>query len=271
MLTFYFVKNVLSLVRLGDIAPDFVQDSQLGPIHLHEYLGNSWGVLFSHPGDFTPVCTTELGTVASLSAEFKRRNTIPIGLSVDSVEDHIEWIEDIEDIRNTTVDFPILADVDHKVSRLYDMIHPEELATQTVRSVFIIDPKKKVRLTLTYPAAVGRNFDELLRSIDAIQLGDKYGIATPADWRPGEDVLLSPDCITEQAAKRLNQNVDVKRPYYRVTPDPSLNPSAGVRPEVDPVPEEDIQQKFINVFLEKALTLIGEAGFDDIVIPTGYQ
>src|SRR3954463_13648146 len=177
-------------IRLGDIAPDFEQESSEGRISFHEWLGDSWGVLFSHPADFTPVCTTELGLTAKLKDEFAKRNVKAIALSVDSVESHKKWIGDINETQDTQVNFPIIADGDRKVSTLYDMIHPEANATLTVRSLFVIDPKKKVRLIITYPASTGRNFDEVLRVIDALQLTDGYTVATPANWREGDDVII---------------------------------------------------------------------------------
>jgi alkyl hydroperoxide reductase subunit AhpC len=174
-------------LRLGDTAPDFEQDSSIGKIKFHEWAGNSWVVLFSHPADFTPVCTTELGLTAKLKPEFDKRNVKAIALSVDPVASHQSWIGDIEQTQKTVVDFPIIADADKKVSVLYDMIHPEQSATATVRSLFIIDPQKKVRLTFTYPMSCGRNFDEVLRVIDSLQLTDTYAVATPGNWRDGDD------------------------------------------------------------------------------------
>lgn len=205
-------------LQLGDIAPDFVQDSTVGPLSLHEYLGDSWGVLFSHPKDYTPVCTTELGTVAKLKAEFDKRNVKVIALSVDGVESHKGWVADINDTQNTTVNFPILADHDKKVSELYGMIHPKSLDSLTVRTVFIIDPKKKIRLTLTYPASTGRNFPELLRVIDSLQLTDSHSVATPANWNKGDDVVIVPS-IQDPAvlAEKFPQGFQVIRPYLRMT------------------------------------------------------
>ena len=179
-------------LRLGDVAPDFEQDSSVGRIRFHEWLGNNWGVLFSHPADFTPVCTTELGYTAKLSNEFAERDVKVIALSVDGSASHNTWIADINDSQNATVNFPILADEDRKVSTLYDMIHPNANATLTVRSVFIIDPAKKVRLMITYPASTGRNFDEILRVIDSLQLTVKYSVATPVNWQAGDDVIIAP-------------------------------------------------------------------------------
>ncbi|MGU2445847.1 peroxiredoxin, partial [Burkholderia cenocepacia] len=179
-------------LRLGDIAPDFEQESSLGTIKFHEWLGNSWGVLFSHPADYTPVCTTELGLTSKLKGEFEKRNVKVIALSVDGVESHKGWINDINETQSTVVGFPIIADADRKVSQLYDMIHPNANETLTVRSLFVIDPNKKVRLTITYPASTGRNFDEVLRVIDSLQLTDNYKVATPGNWKDGDDVVIVP-------------------------------------------------------------------------------
>lgn len=189
-------------LKLGDTAPDFEQQSTGGLIRFHEWLGDSWAVLFSHPADFTPVCTTELGLTAKLKEAFGKRNVKVIALSVDPVESHQRWVDDINDTQNTRVNFPILADADRKVSELYDMIHPNANATQTVRSVFIIDPAKKIRLTLTYPASTGRNFDELLRVIDSLQLTEEHLVATPANWRQGEDVVIVPSLQDEDEIRR---------------------------------------------------------------------
>ena len=208
-------------IRLGDIAPDFEQDSSEGRISFHEWLGNSWGVLFSHPADFTPVCTTELGMTAKLKDEFAKRNTKVIALSVDPVDSHKKWIEDINDTQKTKVNFPIIADADRKVSLLYDMIHPNASATQTVRSVFIIDPAKKVRLTLTYPASTGRNFDEILRVIDSIQLTEYNQVATPVNWKNGEDVVIVPALQDPEVIKqKFPKGYKALRPYLRMTPQP---------------------------------------------------
>ena len=182
----------MATLRLGDTAPDFTQDSSEGPIRFHEWAGDSWVVLFSHPADFTPVCTTELGKTAALGGEFAKRGVKPIAISVDPADKHRQWIPDINETQNTTVNFPILADADRKVSELYDLIHPNASATATVRSVFFIDPKKTIRATLTYPASTGRNFDELLRVIDSLQLTDSHKVATPADWKDGDDVEFHP-------------------------------------------------------------------------------
>jgi thioredoxin-dependent peroxiredoxin len=209
-------------LRLGDTAPDFVQDSTEGTIHFHEWAGNSWVVLFSHPADFTPVCTTELGKTAALGGEFKKRNVKPIAVSVDPVDQHRSWVKDIDETQNCSVDFPIIADPDKKVATLYDMIHPNSLANATVRSVFIIDPKKVIRTTLTYPASTGRNFDEILRVIDSLQLTDSHKVATPANWKPGDDVVIAPS-ITDpkELAERFPKGFKTVKPYLRLTPQPN--------------------------------------------------
>jgi thioredoxin-dependent peroxiredoxin len=209
-------------LRLGDTAPDFVQDSTEGTIHFHEWAGNSWVVLFSHPADFTPVCTTELGKTAALGGEFKKRNVKPIAVSVDPVDQHRSWVKDIDETQNCSVDFPIIADPDKKVATLYDMIHPNSLANATVRSVFIIDPKKVIRTTLTYPASTGRNFDEILRVIDSLQLTDNHKVATPANWKPGDDVVIAPS-ITDpkELAERFPKGFKTVKPYLRLTPQPN--------------------------------------------------
>jgi alkyl hydroperoxide reductase subunit AhpC len=208
-------------LRLGDIAPDFEQDSTAGRIRFHEWLGSSWGVLFSHPADFTPVCTTELGYTAKLGQEFARRNVKVLALSVDGVESHKTWVKDIDETQNTRVEFPILADADRKVSTLYDMIHPNANATLTVRSVFVIDPAKKVRLTITYPASTGRNFDEILRVIDSLQLTDGYSVATPVNWKAGEDVIIVPSLQDPEVIKqKFPKGYRAVKPYLRYTPQP---------------------------------------------------
>ncbi|NNJ74972.1 MAG: peroxiredoxin, partial [Anderseniella sp.] len=184
-------------LRIGQIAPNFKADTTNGPIDFHEFIGTSWVFFFSHPADFTPVCTTEMGRTSQLDAEFKKRNVKSVGLSTDTVDEHNKWIADVNDTQHTTLQFPIIADPDLKISRLYEMIHPSESETAAVRSVFIIDPDKKIRLTMTYPVAVGRNFDEILRVIDALQTGDKASIATPADWRPGDKVIIPPSISNE--------------------------------------------------------------------------
>jgi alkyl hydroperoxide reductase subunit AhpC len=212
----------MSTLRLGDTAPDFEQDSSIGKIKFHEFLGNSWGVLFSHPADFTPVCTTELGYTAKLGGEFAKRNVKVLALSVDDADSHVKWIDDINDTQNTKVNFPILADKDRKVSDLYDMIHPNASTTATVRSVFIIDPAKKVRLTLTYPASTGRNFNEILRVIDSLQLTDGYSVATPVNWEDGDDVIIVPSLKDEAVLKqKFPKGYTTVRPYLRTTPQPN--------------------------------------------------
>ena len=209
-------------LRLGDIAPDIEQESSIGRIKFHEWLGDSWGVLFSHPADFTPVCTTELGLTAKLASEFEKRNVKTIALSVDSAESHVEWIKDINETQAASVGFPILADGDRKVSELYDMIHPNANETFTVRSLFVIDPKKKVRLTITYPASTGRNFDEVLRVIDSLQLTDNYQVATPGNWKHGDDVVIVPSLKDEEEIKRkFPKGYKASRPYLRMTPQPN--------------------------------------------------
>ena len=209
-------------LRLGDTAPDFEQDSSIGKIKFHEWMGDSWAVLFSHPADYTPVCTTELGLTAKLKSDFDKRNVKAIGLSVDPVEKHAGWIKDIEETQNCSVAFPIIADVDKKVAVLYDMIHPNQSETMTVRSLFVIDPKKKVRLIITYPMSTGRNFDEVLRVIDALQLTDNYTVATPGNWKDGDDVIIP---LTIQDETVLNQKFPkgykAPRPYLRITPQPN--------------------------------------------------
>ena len=205
---------------LGDEAPNFTATTTHGEINFHEWAGDSWVVLFSHPADFTPVCTTEIGRAASLSGEFEKRNTKRIVLSVDPIDDHTEWVKDVEETQSTQMDYPIIADPDQEVAKLYNMIHPNEDSTAAVRSVFIIDPNKKIRLTMTYPSAIGRNFDEILRVLDALQVSDEYGIATPVDWRKGDKVVVKPTVSTEDAKKQFG-DLEVKREYLRLTPDPS--------------------------------------------------
>lgn len=204
-------------IRIGDIAPDFTAETTNGTISFHEWIGDSWAFFFSHPADYTPVCTTEMGRTSQLMAEFSKRHCKPIGLSTDTVEEHMNWIIDVNDTQNTTLTFPIVADKDLTVAKLYGMIHPEQSETAAVRSVFIIDPNKKVRLTMTYPMSVGRNFDEILRVIDALQLGDKSKIATPADWRPGDKVIIPPSITNEAAKDIFPQGWDEIRPYLRLT------------------------------------------------------
>ncbi|MEB3175663.1 MAG: peroxiredoxin [Cyanobacteriota bacterium] len=208
-------------LQLGDVVPDFTQESSLGPISFHEWIGDSWAVLFSHPADYTPVCTTELGTVARLKPEFDKRNVKVIALSVDDVPSHQGWIGDINETQNTAVNYPILADGDRKVSDLYGMIHPNSLNNLTVRSVFIIDPQKKLRLTFTYPASTGRNFDEILRVIDSLQLTDYHQVATPANWKDGDDCVVVPSIPTEEAKAKFPKGVKEIKPYLRMTPQPN--------------------------------------------------
>jgi alkyl hydroperoxide reductase subunit AhpC len=213
----------MASLRLGDTAPDFEQVSSLGRIRFHEWLGNSWGVLFSHPADFTPVCTTELGLTAKLKEEFAKRGVKVIALSVDPVESHMKWIDDINATQHTTVNFPIIADADRKVSELYDLIHPKASATATVRSLFVIDPAKKIRLVITYPASTGRNFDEILRVIDSLQLTDNYSVATPGNWKQGEEVVIVPSVQDPEVIKqRFPRGYVAVRPYLRITPQPNL-------------------------------------------------
>ena len=208
-------------LRLGDTAPNFEQDSSEGTINFYDYLGDSWGILFSHPADYTPVCTTELGFTAKLKDEFSKRNVKAIALSVDDVESHQGWIKDINETQNTTVNFPILADKDRKVSTLYDFIHPNASETLTVRSLVIIDPNKKVRLIITYPASTGRNFHEVLRVVDYLQLTDKHKVATPANWQQGEDVVIVPSLQDEDEIKqRFPKGYTTVKPYLRLTPQP---------------------------------------------------
>ena len=207
-------------VRLGDTAPDFTADTTEGTVSFHEWLGDSWGILFSHPKDFTPVCTTELGTVAGLKNEFDKRNVKPIGLSVDSVEDHKAWAQDIEDVTGHALNYPLIADPDRKVADLYDMIPPSAADTLTVRSVFVIGPDKKVKLTLTYPASTGRNFDEILRVIDSLQLTANQSLATPANWKAGEKCVIAPSVSDEQAQERF-PGFETIKPYLRLTTPPS--------------------------------------------------
>ncbi|HVX94316.1 MAG TPA: peroxiredoxin [Polyangia bacterium] len=209
-------------LHIGSIAPDFEQDSSEGKIKFHQWLGDKWGVLFSHPADFTPVCTTELGRVAKLKGEFDKRNVKVIALSVDSATSHKGWIGDIEETQGTKMNFPILADADRKVSQLYDMIHPEADNTATVRSVFVIDPNKKIRLIITYPASTGRNFDEILRVIDSLQLTEYHSVATPVDWKDGQDVVIVPSLKDpEVMKKKFPKGWKEIKPYLRMTPQPN--------------------------------------------------
>jgi thioredoxin-dependent peroxiredoxin len=210
-------------LRLGDTVPDFTQDSSEGTINFHSWIGDSWAILFSHPKDYTPVCTTELGTVAKLKSEFDKRGVKPIALSVDDVESHKGWVCDIEETQKTTINYPILADGDKKVAELYGMIHPNSStgSTLTVRSVFIIDSNKKLRLELTYPASTGRNFDEILRVIDSLQLTDNYGVATPANWKDGDDVVIVPSISNTEADTKFPKGYNALKPYLRMTPQPN--------------------------------------------------
>ena len=200
---------------LGDIVPDFTAETTTGPISFHDWIGDDWAFFFSHPADFTPVCTTEMGRTSQLSAEFTKRGVKPIGLSTDTVEEHLKWIEDVNDTQNTTMRFPIVADADLKTAKLYEMIHPSQSETAAVRSVFIIDSDKKLRLTMTYPMSVGRNFDEILRVIDALQTGDAMGVALPANWRPGDRAIIPPTLSDVDAQKKFPQGFETIRPYLR--------------------------------------------------------
>jgi thioredoxin-dependent peroxiredoxin len=208
-------------VQLGSTAPDFSVDTTEGPIKFHEWIGSSWAVLFSHPKDFTPVCTTELGYVAKIKPEFDKRGVKVIALSVDPVDSHKKWIGDIEDTQKTKVNYPIIGDTDSKVSNLYGMIHPEAAATLTVRSVYIIDPQKKVRATIQYPPSTGRDFNEILRVIDSLQLTDNYKVATPANWKNGDDVVISTAVSDDDAKQRFPKGFRALRPYLRMTPQPN--------------------------------------------------
>jgi len=209
-------------LRLGDIAPNFQVQSTAGDIDMYEYFGDGWGILFSHPADYTPVCTTELGRTASLQEEFRKRNTKVLAVSVDPLDKHLGWVKDINETQHVTVDFPILADPDRVVATLYGMIHPNASENFTVRSLFIIGPDKKVKLTITYPASTGRNFNEVLRVLDSLQLTAHYSVATPADWKEGEDVIVVPAVSTEDAIKKFPKGVTVVKPYLRYTPQPDL-------------------------------------------------
>jgi peroxiredoxin (alkyl hydroperoxide reductase subunit C) len=203
-------------LHIGDTAPDFSVDTTIGPISLHDWAGDSWVFFFSHPADFTPVCTTEMGMTARLAAEFDKRNCKPLGLSTDTVEEHLSWVKDVDETQGVTLTFPIVADPDLEIAKLYDMIHPDQSETAAVRSVFIIDPAKKIRLTMTYPMSVGRNFDEILRVIDSLQLADRLKIATPADWRPGDKVIIPPSVDTATAQERFPQGFETIKPYLRM-------------------------------------------------------
>ena len=207
-------------IRLGDIAPDFEADTTQGKVNFHDWKKDSWAVLFSHPKDFTPVCTTELGYTAKLKKEFEKRNVKVIGLSVDPVDSHVKWEKDIEETQGQAVNFPMIGDPDRSVATLYDMIHPNANDTMTVRSVFVVDPNNKVRLTITYPAATGRNFDEILRVIDSLQLTDKHKVATPVNWKPGDDVIIGSAVSNDDAKKLFPGGWEEKKPYLRVVKQP---------------------------------------------------
>jgi peroxiredoxin len=213
----------MAALRLGDEAPNFIAQTTEGEINFHNWLGEDWGILFSHPADYTPVCTTELGTVSKYTNEFNKRNVKVAALSVDDLESHHGWIKDINETQNTTVNFPIIADEDRKVSELYDMIHPNADNQLTVRSVFVIAPDKKIKLTITYPASTGRNFDELLRVIDSLQLTAYHKVATPANWNPGEDCVIVPSVANEEIAELFPKGYKEIKPYLRMTPQPNLN------------------------------------------------
>ena len=208
-------------VRLGDEAPDFQAETTEGPISFHDWIGDKWAILFSHPADFTPVCTTELGAVANINLEFKKRGVQVAAVSVDHLESHKGWIQDINETQNTTVNFPIIADPERHVANLYDMIHPNAIDNQTVRSVFVIGPDKKIKLTLTYPASTGRNFDELLRVIDSLPLTANYSVATPANWKDGEDCIITPAVSDDDAQKKFPKGFTAVKPYLRITPQPN--------------------------------------------------
>jgi len=208
-------------LRLGDVAPDFTAETTEGPISFHEWIGNNWAVLFSHPKDFTPVCTTELGEASRLKPEFEKRNVKVVGLSVDQTESHKRWAEDIRETQGTALNFPVIADPDHKVAELYDMIHPEVSDVFTVRSVFVIGPDKKVKLMITYPASTGRNFDEILRVIDSLQLTAGYSVATPVNWKDGDDVIIVPSLSDEAAKEKFPGGWKTLKPYLRVVPQPN--------------------------------------------------
>lgn len=208
-------------LRLGDVAPNFKAPTTQGDIDFHEWIGDRWAVLYSHPSDFTPVCTTEIGRTANLKAEFDKRNTKPIVVSVDDVDSHHKWIDDVNETQNADVQFPIIGDENRKVAELYEMIHPNADKTVTVRSVFIIDPNKKIRATITYPPSTGRNFNEILRVIDSLQLTDGYSVATPVDWKDGDDVVVSPSIPTPEAIEKFPKGVKEIKPYLRMTPQPN--------------------------------------------------
>ena len=213
-------------LRLGDVAPDFTAETTDGPIRFHEWIGDSWAVLFSHPKDFTPVCTTELGYVAKCKPEFEKRGVKVIGLSVDATDSHKRWAEDIRETQGTALNFPVIADPDHKIAELYDMIHPEISDVFTVRSVFVIGPDKKVKLMITYPASTGRNFDEIMRVIDSLQLTAKHSVATPVNWKYGEDVIIVPSLSDEAAKEKFPGGWKAPKPYLRITPQPGKDEAA---------------------------------------------
>ena len=208
-------------IRLGDVAPDFTAETTEGKINFHEWLGDSWGILFSHPKDFTPVCTTELGAFAARKADFDKRNTKLIGLSVDSVESHEQWKGDIAETQGSSLNFPLIGDENREVANLYDMIHPNALETLTVRSVFVIGPDKKVKLTLTYPASTGRNVDEIIRVLDSLQLTSNYSVSTPVNWNDGDDVIIAPAISDEDATTKFPKGFKKLKPYLRLTPQPN--------------------------------------------------
>jgi alkyl hydroperoxide reductase subunit AhpC len=208
-------------LRLGDIAPDFTAETTQGTIHFHEWIGDKWAILFSHPADYTPVCTTELGSVAKYKPEFDKRNVKVIAISVDPLDSHHEWVKDINETQNTTVNYPIIADPDRKVAELYDLIHPNASEKATVRSVFIIGPDKKIKLTITYPASTGRNFDEIVRVVDSLQLTANYSVATPANWKDGEDVVVVPAIKTADIPAKFPKGYTEVKPYLRLTPQPN--------------------------------------------------
>jgi alkyl hydroperoxide reductase subunit AhpC len=221
-LIFVTIKLSNMSLRLGDVAPNFKAKTTEGEIDFYEFLGNGWGILFSHPADFTPVCTTELGKTALLQEEFAKRNVKVLAVSVDPLDKHFEWRKDINETQNCAVGFPIIADEDRSVATLYDMIHPNASATATVRSLFVIGPDKLVKLMITYPASTGRNFNEVLRVVDSLQLTAGYSVATPADWKAGEDVIVVPAVSTEDAIKKFPKGVKVVKPYLRYTPQPNV-------------------------------------------------
>lgn len=222
-LIFNLLNSCDMALRLGDTAPDFTIQTTEGEISFHEWLGDSWGLFFSHPADFTPVCTTELGKTAALKKEFEKRNVKAIAISVDPLDSHHSWVRDIEETQNVTVNFPIIADPDRQVAEMYDMIHPNESEKFTVRTVFVIAPDKKIKLTLTYPPATGRNFLEILRVIDSLQLTAYHGVATPVDWKQGEDVVIVPSISNEEANKKFPKGYEIVKPYLRITPQPNLD------------------------------------------------